>query len=394
MFWIEGVRRGAEEFLLETVSSQQDRQAVSLRQLSQPLDLGRTTRTRVSTDCAIWRRETGQMYWRQLGIEELQPADRHGVFCFVADGMSYLVPASVLIAALVRPIQRIYPYLFKPQGLESICTPLFEKEGPTVGTYTGQTGVFGSISRASKGLLSSYSWMHCFPSACAMWSSVYLAACEGRLDIELPLARLTMTMRSVRLGKQRLVSEMNITQLNALDAPFNFATEHPNQMVLHESNQLDWKKLFRPAVTIPPRGSEWQLLDQEWEAIKPLLSQRAQRKFCLRKIIDLLLLKFGTGLSWHKLPFRELNFPIVQNTYRQLKKRGQWLAIEATLVAMRSQTAGTILEGRGEVFRQDVSCRNKPVARRELNGKNGKFADKPGSVESNHSSGTDVTASL
>lgn len=337
MFWIEGIGRDKEGFVLETIVPDEGRQAHTLQQWPEPLKFGRATRTRITTDCATWTRECGQAYWQALGIEAQHPRDGQGIFRFSDDGKQYLVPASVFITAMMSPIQRIQAQLFKPQGLESFCTPLLDCETPRVGLHFSPATLFGCRASISTGLLARYSWMHCFPSAHAMYSSVYQAACNGRLDVELPKARITMTLRSIKVGGVQLVTEMLILKLEALEAPYEFAANHARHIVLHESAELDWQKLHRPESTISPRGQEWHLSDAEWQAIEPMFDGRSEKKHSLRDIINLILFKLGTRQAWRKLDFGELNFPIVQATYQRMTKLGQWQTLAATLNTLRSQ---------------------------------------------------------
>ena len=340
MYWIEGIGRDTEGFLLETVAPQEGRDRQALKRLAEPLEFGRATRGRLTTDCSSWSRETGEVFWKQLGIAQHRPKDEHTVFRFSHDGRHYLVPASVFIAAMMRPIHRIHTFLFKAQGLDSFSTPLPDSEKPAVGLVLSPALIFGCRPQEPKGLLASYSWMHCFPSAQAMWSSVYLAACRGRLDVALPKALLTMTLRSVRASEFHLVTEMLVTKLDAMETPYTFAVNHTTHILMHESCQLDWKKLHRPESTILPRTDQgWRLTDCEWQAIQPLFAGREQTKFALRDILDLILIKLGTGQAWRKLDFGELNFSIVQATYQRLSKRGQWQAIAETLSALRPSIA-------------------------------------------------------
>jgi hypothetical protein len=334
MLWIEGIGRSTDGFALETIEPQKGRHAAPLQQLSRLLKFARTCRTRITTDCATWTREDGQAFWSQLGIESLRPKDGQGLFKIVHDGQQYLIPAGVFISAMMRPIHRIHAFLFKPQGLECFCTPLLGDAAPNVGLYLPTSKVFGT-HQTPTGLLAAYSWMHCFPSAHAMWSSVYLAACKGRLDIEPPKAIITMSLRSIRAGDTQLVTELTIMKLEAQEAPLEFAANHPRLIVMHESSGLDWQTLHQPRCTIPSRGDEWQLSEREWQAIEPMFAGREQTKFALRSIIDLILVKLGTGQAWRKLDFGALNFSIVQATYQRLQKRGLWPELEATLIALR-----------------------------------------------------------
>lgn len=336
MFWIEGIGRDAQGFNLETINPQPFRETLALKFLCQPLKLKLTKkfRARITTDCGQWIRTDATPFWKHLGIEASFPKDGQAVFRLVDGDRHYIIPTSVFITGMMRPIQHIQKFLFKPQGLESFCTPLLEEGTPKVATHLPMESVFGRRTIPS-GLLATYSWMNCFPSANAMWASVYHAACVGRLDIALPDARITMRVQSVKSDNFHLVTELCITKLEALEQPFGFAANHTRHIVMHESAMLDWQALNHPKNSLPAREKEWRLSDSEWLAISSLFLKRDSAKFDLRDIVDLILVKLGTGCPWRKLEFGNLNFSIVQNTYRTLQKNGKWQKVERILTESR-----------------------------------------------------------
>jgi transposase len=337
MFWIEGIVRNPGGFNLETILPQAIREKLPLQFLRQPIKLKLTKkfRERITSDCVQWVRTDARPFLECLGIEASAPKDGQAVFRLVEGDRQYLIPASVFIAGMMKPIQHIQKFLFKPQGLESFCTPLLEDGTPKVGIHLPCRAVFGRATTFA-GLAPTYSWIHCFPSANAMWASVYQAACDGRLDVALPNARITMRVHGVKSDNFHLVTEMSITKLEALEQPFEFATNHTRHIVMHESAGLDWQTLNHPKNTLPAREKEWRLSESEWQAISLLLLRRGSAKYDLREIVDLILVKFGTGCPWRKLEFGNLNFSIVQNTYHTLQKNGNWQKIEKTLTESRA----------------------------------------------------------
>lgn len=336
MFWIEGIARTDTGFMLETVSANGARTPRPLADLASNLKASGTRRTRITTDCATWVRCPAELFWDWQGIKECEPHSRQAVFEVEADGKRYLIPAAVLIAALVRPIQHIHAFLFRPQGLESFSTPLLGGDRPAIGLHLPEYRVFGARQRTPEGLLACYSWMHCFPSARAMWDSVYAFANEGYLDLSLPLASLTMTLHSVPWRDKHLVVELVVMSAAANEAPFAFAEGHPKHIAFHDSAAVDWKVAHKPATTIPPRGAKWPLSDDEWASLTAKLKPRSGARFDLRRIVDFILIKFGTGVAWRKLDYEELNLPIVQATYQRMQKDGRWVEVEDLLLASRA----------------------------------------------------------
>lgn len=336
MFWIEGIARTDTGFVLETTSANDTRTHRPLADLASNSKASGTKRSRITTDCATWVRGTAAPFGDWLGIEKHKPHSRHAVFEVEADGKQYLIPAAVLIAALVRPIQHIHAFLFRPQGLESFSTPLLGGDRPGVGLHLPEYRLFGARQRTPEGLLACYSWMHCFPSARAMWDSVYAFANQGHLDLSLPLASMTMTLHSVPWRGEQLVVELVVMSVTANEVPFAFAAGHPTEIAFHDSAVLDWETRHKPVSVIPPRGTEWHLSDKEWNALSPHLPTRARAKFELRSILDVILTKLGTGKAWRKLDYQGLNLPIVQGTYQRLQKSGTWEFIERFLVGART----------------------------------------------------------
>lgn len=335
MYWIEGIGRDANGFTLEAIFPQAIRKVQALAHLSQPLKLTGKSHTRITTDCTKWSREEAKPFWQYIGIESSKPKLGQAVFQLIEGDKHYLIPVSVFITAVMRPIQHIHKFLFKPQGLDSFSTPLLDSNTPKIGIHLPSYSVFGYRTVPS-GLMATYSWIHCFPSANAMWASVYQAACDGRLDVALPNARMTMRVQSIKSDNFHLVTELCITKLVALEQPFGFASNHTRHIVMHESAGLDWQALNHPKNTLPAREKEWRLSESEWHAISSLFPRRGSAKYDLREIVDLILVKFGTGCPWRKLEFGNLNFSIVQNTYHTLQKNGNWQKIEKTLTESRA----------------------------------------------------------
>lgn len=338
MFWIEGISRTPSGFALDTLLVNGSRIQQPLHCLASKLTAGRTSRKRITTDCETWSRLPGEPFWEAMGMQAHRPRSGQVVFQIVDQGKRYLIPASVLIAAVMRPIQHMQSFLFKPQGLDTFSSPIVQDGHPSIALHLPQFKVFGQIGRLPRSLIAGYSWMHCFPSARAMWDSVYQAATDGKLDMALPNASMTMTLRSVKSQGYHLVTELVIMSIEAKEPPFAFATGHPTQIACHDSATMDWKAGHRPACTIPARDGIWALSDEEWEQITTTLRPGPRVKFDLRKIIDLILVKFGTGQAWRKLTFGELNFPIVQATYQRMQKNGQWSVLEELLQRARRLT--------------------------------------------------------
>lgn len=337
MFWIEGVARSTSGLILETITPSVGREHRDTRELWQLLNLAEATTIQVTTSCAKWQRESGKPFWEKLDIQDQNPKDCQGIFSIAVGATPYLIPASVLIQAMMRPLQKIHQFLFKPQGLESFCTPLLGTDKPNLGINLSTRELFDGHNRMPTWFTGVYSWMSCFPSANRMWASVYNSANCGRLDIELPQALLTMALTSVKHGEVNLVTKILISSIEADEPPFTFASKHTSKIELLSTSKPNQRAINQHRFEILPRGEVWQLSDKEWHAISVAMPHSNGNKYAMREIIDLILVKLGTGCPWRRLHFGNLNFPIVQNTYHRLTKNGNWEKVKETLNMMRAE---------------------------------------------------------
>lgn len=339
MFWIEGLARTPNGFVLETLNKDGVRTQEMLAGLSTKPFKGETSRTRITTDCRTWLAGSAQPFWEVLGVDRFEPRNGHQVFKLVHEDSVFLIPAGVVMAALIRPIKHIHPYLFRPHGLEQMSVPLLDGSRPSVGFYFPVHRITGNERMVTDGLLASYSWMHSFPSARAMWDSVYQSAQAGRLDVTLPNASVTATFHSVAWNGIQLVTELVITSLHAKEAPFDFAVGHTPDIVFHESPPKGRTFEHRAKEALPSRDGVWSLSDEEWHQLVPTVHKKQAVKHDLRRIIDLILVKLGTGTAWRKLDFQGMNFSIVQATYQRMQQDGRWATLEHTLRATRTAYA-------------------------------------------------------
>lgn len=337
MCWIEGVARTPNGFVLETLNDNGNRTIETLAEMGTKPLRAKTSRNRILTDLRTWLPGAAEPFWIYLGIDALKPRDGHQVFKLEHEGTDYLIPASVAMAAMIRPIKHLHPYLFRPHGLEQISVPLLDAHRPSVDFVFPVQRIIGSIRMLSDGLLANHSWLHCFPSARMMWDSVYQAAQAGRVGMALPKASMSAVFHSVAWNGIHLVTDIVITTLHAEEAPFDFAASHSREIVFHESASIDWAQEHQPKEALPSRDGAWELSDDEWQALAPAIYKKQAIKHDLRRIIDLILFKLGTGTAWRKLDFQGLNFSIVLATYQRMQHDGRWETIQHTLKTTRAR---------------------------------------------------------
>ncbi|QZA82262.1 hypothetical protein [Deefgea piscis] len=337
MNWIDSISRSADGFVLNKINKDGRKYQESMSNLSNGFFEGKTKRTRINTHFQDWQPVTGINTWNVLGLIDFHPADQHQVYECTIDEQIFLIPAQVLIKALIRPIKHLNSYVFQPAGLDQISLPLLEEDRPSSGFFIPLQRLFGSLRGISPGILAAFCWMHCFPSARAMWHSIYQFACVGRLDLKLPAASVTSILHYVEYENSCIVTDMTVMSLTATEPPFEFASAHPASIVLHESLASNWKKFSASDTSVPSRNGIWKLSDAEWEIVRGICEKRNYSKHSQRKIIDLILTKRGTGISWRKLDFNDgLSFPIVIRTSRRMEEDGRWHELLQELRLLRS----------------------------------------------------------
>lgn len=339
MYWIEGLTQTPFGFELQAVHQNGARTLEKLDGLSNKVTTGRTSRTKMTTDFGTWSKCSGLPFWEYLEIDGYGPNDGHHVFKVNHENTVFLIPAAVLIGAMIRPIKHIHPFLFRPHGLAQMSVPLLDDSAPKVGFFLPVHRVTGTECAVTNGLLASYSWMHCFPSAHSMWDSVFHEAKNGLLNIQLPKANISTNLHSVAWKDVQLVTNMVITNLHAEEAPFDFASGHSRDIIFHQSSALDWAHEHRPKKALPDKDGVWSISDTEWSQLAPKLQKGKPRKHNLRLIVDLILEKLGTQTPWSKLNFMDLNKSIVLITYQRMQQDGRWSIIEETLRSSRGQYA-------------------------------------------------------
>jgi hypothetical protein len=233
---------------------------------------------------------------------------------------------------------QMYPFLFKPHGLAAVCTPLTNADQPTVGAHYGVGRIFGSHPPA--GILAAYSWMHCFPSANAMWNSVYQAALAGHLDVALPKVKAWIKLHSVQVGKRRLVTSVVASRLEVLEDPFPFADGHTKTIqILPIAGAMPRHKVAPPLFLA--REREWALSDREWDAVASIFEGKREISDSLRGALDVVVEKYGAGVPWSVLP-SDVHQCSPRNLHAYMIKRNLWGKFVSTVNMMRTADAANV----------------------------------------------------
>ena len=307
--------------------------------------IGRS-RCRIQTTFEDWNPASLGEYAAGLGVDLPSEIDaRHAVWSFNVKGTRVLLPALALMRAFFRPAPALFPYLFRLQSIDSVCT-LVASDPPRVALTV--PWVHKEI-RAVETIVQPLSWMYCFPSGRRTWSSVFLAAQNSKLAMELPQGRARLVLQGVRQGRtsapgrKLFVTHVTVLELIAQDAPFEFAEGHPQHIKFFAERQPEpSRKTHIPTrdASIPLRSGTADLSDEEWQVVRPLLFsvRSATRKHDPRALLDGVLRKLCFGTGWRQTTYKVGTWTDASVFLQRCKDRGTWELATERLAAMRVKT--------------------------------------------------------
>lgn len=328
MQWFDGFTRVNGELCLIDVNSKGVRTETVLANLAKSEFKHRTKRIKVESDFNDWQVVQAAEYLEVFESNIMQE-ERHQVFKFTYEGQEYLMPALVITKALFKPFHALVDYLYKPQGLEQVCFPM--NDYSDIQFYSG---IKYSRLKSQDSIKQQMSWLWAYPSANNAWHSVYSYACNDKIGLVLPKGNVKMVLHCLK-GKRYLhIVDATIICIDTNEKPLNEAGLSMNTIVYHQIHKVGYKKNYGHRGRLLLTNSKllkskqgWTLTDEEWNEIETLLPQRTQRytqnqKYSRREVLDAILIKLGSGVSWKKLIGISLPINILTWTYRQWKNEG------------------------------------------------------------------------
>lgn len=325
MQWIEGVERRNGALGVLVSDGAQAREWRPASDLNRLLPTATSShRRRLTMELSDWGMSSARSYFDVLGLERDVGAG-HTVFSFNDEGIEYLVPALIVVEALIRPLHYLGSWLLIPASLEFVATPHVEDDEFSALLTLRRIDERYLEAAAARQL---FTWLLAFPSARNMWSSVYTkAARDGQLGIDLPRAKVSAVFRGHKLGNQVAVTAARVMELSPTEATDLDTPPRQTGFTLHDGSS------FRPMA----RGdAEAQLLrrlaarspaisDAQWALVEPLL-QTSPRRFELdqRSLLQDVLTKLATGRPWRQQEYRTGDWRHASTAYRRWKIRGVW----------------------------------------------------------------------
>jgi hypothetical protein len=339
MEWVTGIGIEARQFVGIILGSSTGRRIIDLKHLvTMGLPREYTKERRPATfDFSRWRSVDCAEYLSCFDSVLARTATKeHLVFETTHKRTRILIPALALIRGFFRP-RWLLPVMFRPQALQQVChLDLSVVPARLVIVRTGREYMLehhGDIVPALE-------WMSCFPSAAQMAASVHRYALQGMVGIDLPKAMARIAFRGRRAGDTFRVTKATITDLQVLEAPFEFAAgaaraisyrQLPSFFATEESN-------YSTHIPLHPNGSV-DLHDHEWQLIAPiLLTHGSPKKAVLeqRLIFDGLLRKFAFKQAWSKVQYPVGNRNNAIYAYRKWTRQGTFQAAILALADLRS----------------------------------------------------------
>lgn len=357
MGWIVGVRNtGAAPRLLEWTSA--GTREVSAVDASLPLDEKQKRYSRYfEHDLADFRRLSVD---EAMAVAEMVGAPREAAhaqsfWVLQEESRNIYVPAQVLIHALAGAYYIQRAAMFAPTGYQQVSVLVEDGDGLKVHFPL----IRGYRLQRSTELTAAVLWASCFPSAQRMQTSVLRHALNGRLDIELPKARLTMSFVGLEsVADSFLATRISLAVIEPLEEPLPHSLGLvPRRLIVKDADNIHCTRRRGTARKGGPLGTRDQgfdadinnarfatpLSDEEWEGVRGILSRHRgkmrQPNELARWRLDLILRKRSTGIYWTDLGVSDDDRTSMGKYLTKLQQSGAWDAVRAHLVTVRGGPA-------------------------------------------------------
>jgi hypothetical protein len=324
----------------------------SLADLSADLGLeGVRTLRRMSLSLGQRTRVETSDYLVMLGYRGLS-AEGQSVYEFQTSAGRLWIPAQLLALATVGSQKPLRLELLSPEGPCSLMTAVVGPDGLEMRPTLFRNR---SLDLQPRWHAPRLEWIQCYPSVRRAWSSVYVNALEGRMEISAIAATCEVNVRGIRADDGAfLVTSLKITQATPDEEPFEFAQGLAASTFLFDSKKLiprpPGRRARAPRSEAGLEGVPWTgaMNDGQWAAVEPLLAAflkldrkdfgRPKRKYELRQLIDAMLEKNIRGVPWAKAhPDAKCATTATELFYR-LAKDGVWAQMVAALGGARDRS--------------------------------------------------------
>jgi hypothetical protein len=250
-----------------------------------------------------------------------------------ASDVKVWIPAQLLLNALLAPVESLRRWLFQPTAYADYIHVLHgDRRRGLRFEFDRQRWYGRRTSEHNNEALALVQWLKCYPSAIAACGSVYESVSRGALDIRMPKCTVQFRALVVTKGEHLAVTGLQARRIWAQDEPLSFAVGRvPQDFIVgrisaakrrHIRKGVRAKELLRP--TLKDGGFTPEQKAALTVKLKGTLVRHPRARLQGLDCLDILLVKFGTPLSWEELPITRLEKFSARRYYVELVRAGKW----------------------------------------------------------------------
>ncbi|WP_158647085.1 transposase [Paraburkholderia azotifigens] len=287
-----------------------------------------------------WERASAREYAAVFGVKS-HVTEQHDVYRIPSTGTSVVVPAWLLQRALLSDSVAIVKYVYLPNGLEELCSPILdEREFRT--EMDALRPLYGI--RVSPSVPQRLNWFYAYPSAYRTWNSIYRFACSGKIALDLPAAEVFMSAHGHYVDDVFYARSIVIMELKPLELPVEWARVSATRYFFEHGMRQHHRARKTRDSRLLPTNDGWKLTDGEWSVIKEIVSSRREYKennggrplrYELRDILNGIVVKMGTGMGWTELDDSSCSYNACNSLHSRMQSDGRWNEIVEFLAASR-----------------------------------------------------------
>lgn len=336
---IEGVGRKMVPIFLGMTGKTGGDEIWSVAEKGVPTTSKITSKRFEGVNFSSWKAADTNEYLRAFSFSE-QPEEnlRHRVFEFSWKRTRFLVPALLLMRALILPKKHLLPAMFGIQGLEQSFFLDFSQNPPRPTVHANWSGREGRHRGLGNGSNASMQWLALFPSAYDMANSIHRHALNGWINLDLPHATINGRVHGKKVNGTYFVTDLSVSSLEAHEESFDFSGDVDKSFFLVPCNP----KFMNEFALQPGTNGSMKLSSTEWEAVKPTLLQGLRHnsiKLDQKLLFEDVLLKIATDTPWRKLHCQVGKWVNTSQAYLVWKKNGSLYKAIELLNDLRKLTA-------------------------------------------------------
>lgn len=295
-------------------------------------------------DLKEFRLCASETYLAAIGIRTPH-RDSHSCFKLEYQNRQIVIPAAILMASLITDLSAIGEKLLCAGGLNEVAAPLVDND--QVLLKFGKRIIYRRKTFKEENVFSRYEWLTCFPSARRMWGSVYSYASTGRMHLDLPSARVDVSISGFSSKGIVYATKIRISKIFPNEPPLAMAIGLTREVYVINrgtdvtSAQELWKhrkprqvdKSLKEKISFPQGAQGWQVTPAEWKEIQTNLERAGftanERS---RDSINLAIEKLVCGHTWKSIG---AHWRAAEVIFRKWASNGRWKVLETTLQELR-----------------------------------------------------------